>query len=58
MISEVVRTVKMLHCVTEIIWQSIGPLFCNNNNNNNNKLFIYLTASGLLPGGSGYYAYT
>jgi hypothetical protein len=30
----------------------------NNNNNNNTTLFIYLTASGLSPGGSGYYAYT
>jgi hypothetical protein len=30
----------------------------NDDDNNNNNLFIYLTASGLSPGGSSYYAYT
>jgi len=27
MISEFVRTVQILHCITEIRWLSIGPLF-------------------------------
>jgi hypothetical protein len=29
----------------------------NDNNNNNNNNIIYLVASGLSPGDSGYYAY-
>jgi hypothetical protein len=31
----------------------IGATECNNNNNNNNSL----TASGLSPGGSGYFTF-
>jgi hypothetical protein len=34
-------------------YPSISPV-----HNNNNNLFIYLTSSGLSPGGSGYCAYT
>jgi hypothetical protein len=30
----------------------------DDNNNNNNNSNINLTANGLSPGGSGYYAYT
>ena len=33
------------------MWHVQGP--GNNNNNNNNNNIIYLTAIGLLPGGSG-----